>query len=103
MTEAAELHGKLADAADQMALEPDFEDKLDEWLDRLLTDDDRTLLRALRQSRQLGVLLPWGMRGVRLAPLPPACSPSLPLPPVPWWQQESPAFKSMKSWSRQWC
>ena len=138
VAEAAEPPDELEDAADAAALDPDFDRELDEWLDHLLTDDDQTLMLALEQSCHLGVLLPWDMRGVRLATLPPgtlaalhrlleACprhvlvhlahyvywlmrserarrrgspewSPSMPMPPVPGWQQEPPAFKPMKSW-----
>ena len=32
----------------------------------------------------------------------PEWSPSMPMPPVPGWQQEPPAFKPMKSWPRRW-
>lgn len=32
----------------------------------------------------------------------PEWSPSLPLPPVPEWMQEPPAFKPMKTWPRRW-
>lgn len=142
VAEAAELPDELgvhAEAADE---DPEFQKELDEWFEHLMTDDDQTLLLALEQSCHMGVLLPWDMRGVRLATLPsttlaalhrlieacprhvlvhlahfgywllrserarrrgsPEWSPSLPLPPVPWWQQDPPAFKPMKSWPRRW-
>ncbi len=75
---AAVLPDALAAVAVQAGANPNFEAEFDEWLDHLLTDDDDlTLLLAIEQSCHLGVLLPWDMRGVRLATLPPATLASL--------------------------
>lgn len=70
VAEAAELPDELLAHAEAAALDPTFGQELDEWFEHLMTDDDQTLMLALEQSCHLGVLLPWDMRGVRLATLP---------------------------------
>lgn len=68
---AAELPDELEEHAEAADDDPEFQQELDEWFEHLMTDDDHTLMLALEQSCYLGVLLPWDMRGVRLATLPP--------------------------------
>ena len=68
--QAAELPDELLAQAEAAQHDPDFQQELDEWFEHLLTDDDHTLMVALEQSCHMGVLLPWDMRGVRLATLP---------------------------------
>ncbi len=139
---AAELPEELSAHAIAAQLDPDFDTQLNEWITHLYEAEIHTLMLAIEQSCDNGVLLPWDMRGVRLGSLPPetlaqlhwllgACprhvlahlvhyvywvmrserarrrgspkwSPSLPLPPVPWWEEDEPAFKPMRSWPRRW-
>lgn len=70
VAEAAELPEELSAHVEAAALDPDFGAEFDEWLEHLLNHDDPTVTLALEQSCELGVLLPWDMRGVRLATAP---------------------------------
>ncbi len=70
VAEAAELPDELLAHAEAAALDPEFGRELDEWFEHLMSADEHTLMLALEQSCHLGVLLPWDMRGVRLATLP---------------------------------
>lgn len=72
VAEAAELPLELAHFAVAARADPSFDDSCDEWLEWLVTEqhdafDCPIVLLALEQSAYEGVLLPWAMRGVRLA------------------------------------
>jgi hypothetical protein len=69
---AAEMPDELRAFVIQAEVAPNFTTEFDEWLDHLLSADEHTLMLALEQSCHLGVLLPWDLRGVRLATLPAA-------------------------------
>lgn len=67
---AAELPDELIAHAEAADADPDFQREYDEWFEHLLDRDDHTLLLVIEQSCDDGVLLPWDMRGVRLATVP---------------------------------
>lgn len=67
---SAELPTELQHHALAAELDPGFEDAFSEWLDYLVDADEHTLMLAIEQSCNDGVLLPWGMRAVRLESLP---------------------------------
>jgi hypothetical protein len=67
---AAELPNELHHHVLTAELDPRFEDEFDEWLDYLIDADEHTLMLAIEQSCDDGMLLPWDMRAVRLDSLP---------------------------------
>ncbi len=139
---AFELPDELSAHAIAAQIDPDFDTLLNEWIAHVYEAEVHTLMLAIEQSCDNGVLLPWDMRGVRLQSLPhatlaqlhwlfgacprhvlvhlvhyvywvmrserarrrgsPEWSPSMPLPPLPWWEEDEPAFKPMRSWPRRW-
>lgn len=72
VAEAAELPDELAAHAIAADNDPEFDTELDEWLTDVHEAEVPTLMLAIEQSCDEGMLLPWDMRGVRLQSLPAA-------------------------------
>lgn len=71
MAECAELPHELSHHSIAAVEDDEFQTEYQEWFEYLFEGDDQCLLLAIEQSSDDGMLLPWGMRAVRLRSAPP--------------------------------